>query len=377
MTQNLTEERIITTEPSESLKILKTSDFDFELPEHLIAQYPLPERTKSRLLVLHKNLNKNLNKNNLEQNNLEHRQFENLIDYLNPGDLLVFNNSKVMKARLFGEKLTGAKIELLVERVFNPREFLSHIKANKALKPGTPIRLTEKTIAYVQSQQDGLFMLSLEGPETLWEIMDNVGHIPLPPYIQREDQASDMDRYQTVYAKHLGSVAAPTAGLHFDEVLLNKIKEKNIGFAEITLHVGAGTFKPVKTENLAEHKMHSETIEVSQDTCQKIKDTYEKGGKIIAIGTTTVRALESAAKVTQAHNPSELKPYFGETSIFISPPYSFKIIDAMVTNFHLPKSTLVMLVSAFSSREKILEAYQAAVDHEYRFFSYGDAMLII
>jgi S-adenosylmethionine:tRNA ribosyltransferase-isomerase len=355
---------------------LKTSDFNFDLPEDLIAQYPLPNRTESRLLVLQKA--------SPAIPDIEHKKFCDLIDYLTPNDLLVFNNSKVMKARLFGRKVTGAKIELLIERIFNPQEFLAHIKANKSLKPGTQILLetphtSENIFLEVEGQTDGLFHVSLKGPKTIWEIMEEKGHIPLPLYITREDQASDVSRYQTVYAKTLGSVAAPTAGLHFDEKFLQKISDKGIQFAEVTLHVGAGTFKPVKTENLDEHKMHSELIEISPETCEKINKTKARGGKIIAVGTTTVRALESAAaaQLDAQGEFKKLQPYFGETSIFITPPYHFAIVDTLITNFHLPKSTLLMLVSAFSSREKILKAYETAIQEKYRFFSYGDAMLII
>ncbi len=361
---------------------LKTSDFSFELPENLIAQYPLQSRAESRLLVV--NRSPNSSASGEINREVQHKKFSDIAEYFSPGDLLIFNNSKVMKARLFGQKITGANVEFLVERIVSDAQFLAHVRANKSLKPGTEIllkatpssnELSEFSLL-IEGQEEGLFRVSVRAPHTIWEIMETLGHIPLPPYITREDQASDVSRYQTVYAKNLGSVAAPTAGLHFDEALLEKIKAKGVSFAEVTLHVGAGTFKPVKTENLSEHKMHSEWIEIPTETCEKISQTQASGGKIIAVGTTTVRALESAA-AKQLNQSSSLQPYFGETAIFITPPYAFKVVDALITNFHLPQSTLLMLVSAFSSRENILNAYQIAIQEKYRFFSYGDAMLIV
>jgi S-adenosylmethionine:tRNA ribosyltransferase-isomerase len=351
-----------------TLLSLKTSDFDFTLPPELIAQHPLPERTESRLLVTSRDGKKPI----------QHKKFKDIVDFISPGDLLVFNNSKVMKARLFGQKKTGGKVELLIERILDPKHCLAHVGTNKSLKMGTEILLEGlSTWIRVDENQEGLFLISLHGPDDIWTLMDNKGHMPLPTYIHREDEKSDESRYQTVYAKHLGSVAAPTAGLHFDEALLAKLKAKGVEFAEVTLHVGAGTFKPVKTENIHEHKMHAEWIEISDATCQKINAAKQRGNKIFAVGTTSVRTLESAAKAQNITSPSqELRPHQGDTSIFITPPYEFRVVDSLITNFHLPQSTLVMLVSAFSSRTHILDCYQAAIDERYRFFSYGDAMLI-
>jgi S-adenosylmethionine:tRNA ribosyltransferase-isomerase len=347
---------------------LKTSDFDFTLPPELIAQHPLPQRTESRLLVTSRD----------GKNPIQHKKFKDIVDFISPGDLLVFNNSKVMKARLFGQKRTGGKVELLIERILDPKRCLAHVGTNKSLKMGTEIVLDDlPTFIRIDENREGLFVISLHGPDDIWTLMDTKGHIPLPTYIHREDEKSDESRYQTVYAKSLGSVAAPTAGLHFDEPLLAKLKSKGVEFAEVTLHVGAGTFKPVKTENINEHKMHAEWIEVSEATCQKINETKRRGNKVFAVGTTSVRSLESAAKAQDMKSPFEdLRPYQGDTSIFITPPYEFKVVDSLITNFHLPQSTLVMLVSAFSSRTHILKCYQSAIDEQYRFFSYGDAMLI-
>ena len=336
---------------------LSTNDFDYHLPKELIAHHPCEKRTDSRLLCLDKNTDQ-----------LQHKHFYNFIEFLKPNDLLVFNNSKVIPARIFGEKKSGGKIEVLVERILDEHHALAHIRASKTPKAGTEIYLGEdlKIHAEVIERQDDLFKIHCHNPEPLLSLLEQHGHMPLPPYIEREDELEDKTRYQTVYAKPKGSVAAPTAGLHFDEALLEKIQQKNIASAFVTLHVGAGTFQPVRVDDVLQHKMHSEWIEVNQEVCDAISKCKQQKGRVIAIGTTTVRSLETANH----------KPYLGETDIFIYPGYQFNTIDAMITNFHLPKSTLLMLVSAFAGKDNIFNAYKEAIEKEYRFFSYGDAMFI-
>jgi S-adenosylmethionine:tRNA ribosyltransferase-isomerase len=338
---------------------MKTQDFNYHLPKELIASRPLPERSASRLLVLDKH-----------SGQIEHKQFTSLIDYLKPGDLLVFNNSRVIPARMFAKKQTGGHVEILIERVLDTHRVLAHVKASKAPKAGTEILLEEGSIFICEGREDSLFILSLHSTKSIWDVMTEVGHIPLPHYMEREDEQFDRERYQTVYAKPEGSVAAPTAGLHFDHELLEHLKHKGIEFAYVTLHVGAGTFQPVRVENILEHTMHSEWIDVPESVVNKIKQTKANGNKVIAVGTTSVRSLETAAL------NGELEAYHGDTAIFIYPGFQFKVIDAMVTNFHLPESTLLMLISAFAGREHVMKAYEAAIDERYRFYSYGDAMLI-
>lgn len=334
------------------------SDFDYDLPEELIAQYPLKERSSSRLLTVNGCV-------------IEHKHFTDILSYVNPGDLMVFNQSRVIKARLFGQKETGGQLEVLIERVISSQEALAHIKCSKSPKPGSRIKLADAFEAEVAEKKDALFRLCLIDESHSWfELLDQYGHMPLPPYMHREDEESDIERYQTVYAKDEGSVAAPTAGLHFDQTLLDQLQAKGIEFGHVTLHVGAGTFQPVRVDDIAKHHMHSEWIDVPAELCEQISQTKARGNKVIAVGTTTVRSLESAAL------SGELKPYQGETDIFIYPGFEFKVVDAMITNFHLPKSTLLMLVSAFSGQENMLKAYREAVDLKYRFFSYGDAMLL-
>lgn len=338
---------------------MRTADFDYDLPTELIAQYPLSERTASRLLVLSR-----------QDGAISHHQFSDLIDYVSSGDLLVLNNSRVIAARLFAHKPTGAKLEILVERVLSDHKVLAHVKSNKSIKLGQEIIFENAACAQITDRNEALFEIELQADFSIWQIMDQVGHMPLPPYMQRPDENSDQTRYQTVYAEHDGSVAAPTAGLHFDQNLLAQLVAKGVQIDYVTLHVGAGTFQPVRVDDVKSHHMHAEYIEVSEALCRKIMETKASGRRVIAIGTTTVRSLETAAL------SGELQPYQGDTDIFIYPGFDFKVIDAMVTNFHLPKSTLLMLISAFAGKDHVFSAYQQAIAECYRFFSYGDAMLI-
>lgn len=333
------------------------SDFDYELPEQLIAQYPLSERSASRLMKI-----------NAKEKSLDHRQFPDLLELLRPNDLLVVNNTKVFPARLYGKKSTGGKIECLVERVLYKNRALVHLKASKSPKPGTII-LFPSISATVIERQDDLFLLTFDC-ENLFDLLEKIGRIPLPSYIDRSDANEDRSRYQTVYARYRGAVAAPTAGLHFTEELIKKIKKKNITITEITLHVGAGTFQPLRVDDLNAHKMHHEYLEVSQETCDVVKQCQQKGGRVVAVGTTTLRALETAAQ------NGIVSPFQGDTDLFIRPGYSFRCVDVLLTNFHLPKSTLLMLVTAFGGYDLMMYAYQEAVKKEYRFYSYGDAMWI-
>lgn len=339
---------------------MKTSDFNFDLPDELIARYPQAVRSSSRLLKL-----------DGMTSELTHGQFTDLLDLVDAGDLLVFNNTRVIPARLFGQKESGGKLEALIERVIDDQEALSHIKCSRAPKPGTSIIL-EGTKVEVVGREGALFHLKFH-VDNLVNWLEEVGHMPLPPYMDREDELSDRERYQTVYNEKPGAVAAPTAGLHFDDELLQALKDKGANLAFVTLHVGAGTFQPVKVDDVNEHVMHSEYLEVDQAVCDAVNATRAAGKRVIAIGTTTVRSLESAA---QKSDGDELQPYSGETEIFIYPGYQFKSVDALVTNFHLPESTLIMLVSAFAGRGPVLRAYEEAVREQYRFFSYGDAMFI-
>ncbi|MFT3856120.1 MAG: tRNA preQ1(34) S-adenosylmethionine ribosyltransferase-isomerase QueA [Aquabacterium sp.] len=338
------------------------ADFDFELPPELIAQHPAAERSASRLL------------DGREASPVD-RVFRELPDLLTPGDLLVFNNTRVIKARLYGQKSSGGAVEALVERVLPNQEVWAHIRASKSPKPGAVLRFADAFDAEVLGRggpDGGLFHLRFDGdPLTL---LEQHGHVPLPPYITHADSDDDVRRYQTVFASAPGAVAAPTAALHFDEGVLARLKARGIQTAEVTLHVGAGTFQPVRTDNLAEHRMHSEWFEVPTSTVAAIEATRAAGGRIVAVGTTTLRALESAAQ----HAPVGhiLEAGSRDTDIFIRPGFQFKVVDLLVTNFHLPKSTLMMLVSALAGYEHIRSLYQHAITHGYRFFSYGDAMLI-
>ena len=345
---------------------MRTCDFHFDLPDELIAQRPCDQRSSSRLLHLSRTTDSS-------QHSIKHQQFNDLPDLLNAGDLLVFNDTRVIPARLYGKKATGGKVEILIERLIDEQHCLAQIRASKTPKSDSVISIEGSNSIYelkVESRQDDMFILSALHGEQISEIMQEVGHMPLPPYITRTDENFDFERYQTVYSKQPGAVAAPTAGLHFDEDILNKLKEKGIRSAFITLHVGAGTFQPVRTDNIEDHRMHTEYIEVSQETVDLCTETRDQGNRIIAVGTTSVRSLETASA------SGSLMPYTGETDIFIYPGYNFISVDAMITNFHLPESTLLMLVSAFSGKDSVLGAYNEAIEKKYRFFSYGDAMLI-
>lgn len=348
---------------------MKTSDFDYALPDRLIAQHPSPVRTGSRLLAL-----------DGATGGLRDLQFTDLPQLLRTGDLLVVNDTRVIPARLLGKKATGGSIELLVERVQGSHTVLAQLRASKAPKPDTPGAqlLFEdgaggEITARVTGRAGDFFIVRFDSAKTVLEVLEGIGHMPLPPYIERAaDEDEDKTRYQTVYAARPGAVAAPTAGLHFDEGLLQRLGTMGVAHATLTLHVGAGTFQPVRVADIAAHKMHSEYIEVSAALVDRIKQTQASGGRVIAVGTTVVRALESAAR---AHGGT-LAAYSGETDIFITPGYNFNVVDALITNFHLPQSTLLMLICAYAGREQVLGAYRHAVAHEYRFFSYGDAMLI-
>lgn len=335
---------------------MRVADFQFELPDELIARYPLAERRASRLLVLDGN-----------SGELAHHAFADLPQFLRAGDLLVFNNTKVIAARLFARKETGGQVEILIERLLDERKALAHVRASKAPKVGSKL-LLEQGSAQMLARHDSLFELEFDQP--LLPLLEQIGHMPLPPYIDRADELSDRERYQTVYAEHAGAVAAPTAGLHFDQAMLAQLQQQGVETAFVTLHVGAGTFQPVRVANIEDHQMHHEWLEVSPSVVDAVKQCKARGGRVIAVGTTSVRSLETAAK------SSELKPYSGETNIFIYPGRSFNVVDALVTNFHLPESTLLMLVSAFAGYSATMAAYQQAVASKYRFFSYGDAMFI-
>ncbi|MDB5875465.1 MAG: queA [Ramlibacter sp.] len=331
-------------------------DFDFALPPELIAQHPAAERSGSRLL------------DGTGPHPVD-RVFHELPQLLEPGDLLVFNDTKVVKARLFGEKPTGGKVELLIERVLQGHEAVAHMKVSKKPPVGTTLAMQGGFSATLQGRwpdDDGpLFRFALS--DDPYALMERHGHVPLPPYVEHSDTADDVRRYQTVFAKHPGAVAAPTAALHFDEALLARLDARGVQRASVTLHVGAGTFQPVKVDNIAEHRMHSEWYDVPQTTQQAIAQTRERGGRVVAVGTTTVRTLESWALTGQAS---------GDTSIYITPGFEFRVIDRLVTNFHLPRSTLLMLVSAFAGYDRIMSLYLHAIAGHYRFFSYGDAMLL-
>jgi len=337
---------------------MKRTDFSYELPEGLIAQRPLEQRSASRLLCLDK-----------QSGQLSDRNFNELPGLLNPGDLLVFNNTKVIPARLHGFKATGGRVEILIERLLNKKECLAQVRASKSPKPGGKLVLENGCELLVLERQDGFFHLRSVDAD-LMDLLTGLGHMPLPPYITREDNEADRRRYQTVYAETPGAVAAPTAGLHFDQVLLDQLNEAGIESTTVTLHVGAGTFQPVRVENIEDHLMHAEWLEVSQAACDAIAAARARGGRVVAVGTTAVRSLETAAQ------DGSLRPFSGDSRIFIFPPYQFRVVDAMITNFHLPESTLLMLVSAFAGHEQTLAAYRHAVKQAYRFFSYGDAMLL-
>ncbi|AEF44129.1 S-adenosylmethionine:tRNA ribosyltransferase-isomerase [Serratia sp. AS12] len=343
---------------------MRVADFSFELPESLIAHYPQPERSGCRLLQL-----------DGPSGALTHGVFTDLLDNLEAGDLLVFNNTRVIPARMFGRKVSGGKIEVLVERVLDDHRVLAHVRASKAPKPGAELLLgdDESVAATMMARHDTLFELRFNDERDVFTILNAVGHMPLPPYIDRPDEDADRELYQTVYSEKPGAVAAPTAGLHFDEPLLAALRAKGIEMAFVTLHVGAGTFQPVRVETIEEHVMHAEYAEVPQEVVDAVLACKARGKRVVAVGTTSVRSLESAAN---ASKDALIAPFFGDTSIFIFPGYHYQVIDALVTNFHLPESTLIMLVSAFAGYKNTMHAYQQAVAEQYRFFSYGDAMFI-
>ena len=348
---------------------MRIEEFDYNLPNELIAQTPAEQRDSCRLMVL-----------NREKQSIEHKHFYDILDYLNEGDCLVVNDSRVIPARMYGIKeSTGAHIELLLIKRIEDDKWESLVKPGKRLRPGDTVILDEKHnfkahILGTYDEDNGTRLIEFEYDGIFMERLEEVGSMPLPPYIERAAEEEDKEMYQTVYSKIDGSVAAPTAGLHFTEDLLKKVEEKGVKIAYVTLHVGIGTFRPVKVDVIEEHKMHFEECSVSEETARIVNETIESGGRIISVGTTSTRTLESAAEETP--DGYRLKAGDYSTGIFIYPGYSFKLVDALITNFHLPKSTLLMLISALYDREKILEAYEEAVKEKYRFFSYGDAMLI-
>lgn len=340
---------------------MQRADFAYELPEELIARYPAEQRSNCRLLCAD------------DDGRLAHRRFPELLDMLNPGDLLVFNDTRVIPARLHGHKASGGRVEMLLERPLDAHRGLAHLRASKAPKPGTEIIFEGDVRALVEARREALFELRFLGDTPMIALLERHGHMPLPPYITREDEWSDRERYQTVYARRDGAVAAPTAGLHFDQPLLDALAAKGVESAFVTLHVGAGTFQPVRADDIRDHHMHSEWIEVNETACNKVRAAKAAGRRVIAVGTTAVRCLESAS--VQAPE-SGIAPYRGDTDIFIYPGYEWRCVDALITNFHLPESTLLMLVAAFIGYETTLAAYRAAVAERYAFFSYGDAMLL-
>ena len=334
-------------------------EFDFDLPHHLIAQAPLQKRDSSRLLVLNKNTKL-----------FSDKKFVDFVDLLNTNDLLIFNDTRVIKARLFGKKITGGKVEIMIERILNNHHALAHLKTSKKIFDGTIFEVNEDVSVKVVRKENDLFYIEFDSNLSSYDILEKYGHITLPPYIERSADKSDENRYQTIYAKESGAVAAPTAGLHFTDEIFKALNDKKIKYTFLTLHVGAGTFQPVRENDLDHHQMHSESFNVPDKTIQMIDDAKSKNGRIIAIGTTVLRALESK------FSEETIQSGFKETSIFIKPGYTFKIVDALLTNFHLPKSTLFILVSAFSGSDTIKKLYQHAIKNEYRFFSYGDATFI-
>ena len=350
---------------------MKTTDFAFDLPAELIAQTPLPERSASRLLQV-----------DGDTAALSHRSFKDLPRLLTPDDLLVFNNTRVLPARLYAQKQTGGRVEILIERMLGDGGALAHLRSSKSPREDAVLMITETQESDISDlsvrvigRQGTLFRLAPEAG-TIKEMMRRFGHMPLPPYIEREDTAEDRERYQTLYGRRDGAVAAPTAGLHFDQTLLDQLDVARIPKTEVTLHVGAGTFQPVRAVNIEDHTMHSEYIEVDQTCCDAVTACRERGGRVVAIGTTAVRSLESAALRSSADGSATITPYSGDTDIFLYPGCQFRVVDAMITNFHLPESTLIMLVSAFAGVETIRDVYRVAVENRYRFFSYGDAMFL-
>jgi len=339
---------------------MKKSDFNYHLPPELIAQSPLPERTASRLLIM-----------NRQHGALRDAQFHDFLDLVNEDDLLVFNDTKVIPARLFATKDTGGKVEILIERIESEHQALAHVRASKAPKPNSLLHFANGEACRMLEREGDLFRLQFDQQRPLLSLLADIGHIPLPPYIERADDENDLERYQTVFARQAGAVAAPTAGLHFDDNVMQTLAQRGIEKTFVTLHVGSGTFQPVRVDDLSQHVMHSEYYEVSPACVDAVQRTRARGGRVIAIGTTSVRALESAS------SSGSLRAGAGDTRLFITPGYGFKTVDALFTNFHLPESTLLMLISAFAGYDCVMQAYQHAIDQRYRFFSYGDAMIII
>ncbi len=338
---------------------MRRQDFHYELPEDLIAKQPAPQRSGSRLLSVDGGTGA-----------LTHKQFTEIPDLIDAGDLMVFNDTRVIPARVFAQKETGGKVEILLERVLDRQRVTAHVRASKAPKVDSALLLEDDTRVAVRGRRESLFELEFCGADAALDVLDRIGHMPLPPYIDRLDGAQDRERYQTVYGRHKGAVAAPTAGLHFDEALLERLRRKGVELAFVTLHVGAGTFQPVRVNDIREHQMHAEVMALSPSVCESVKRVRAAGKRVIAVGTTSVRCLETAAR------SGELLPYQGETNIFIYPSFEFRVVDALITNFHLPESTLLMLVSAFAGYRHTMQAYREAVAVRYRFFSYGDAMFI-
>ncbi|QNK00439.1 tRNA preQ1(34) S-adenosylmethionine ribosyltransferase-isomerase QueA [Dyella telluris] len=339
---------------------MKKTDFDFDLPPELIAQMPLAERSASRMLVL-----------DVDAQARQDRMFRDLPAFLREGDLLVFNDTRVLPARLYGRKETGGQVEILIERVTGTHEATVQLGVSKKPKEGGRIELADGSHAVVLGRDGPFFRLRFESSDPLERLLLRLGEMPLPPYIERHADDSDMERYQTVFAREPGAVAAPTAGLHFDEAMLANLREQGIQFGYVTLHVGAGTFQPMRADDIKDHQMHREWLNVGASLVEQIRRTRAAGGRVIAVGTTVVRALESAVR------DGEVQPFAGETQIFIFPGYRFSSIDGLLTNFHLPQSTLLMLVSALAGRDYMLASYRHAVEQRYRFFSYGDSMLIL
>jgi S-adenosylmethionine:tRNA ribosyltransferase-isomerase len=349
---------------------MRIEEFDYTLPSSLIAQYPPPQRGDSRLMVLHRS-----------QERIEHRDFRDILEYFHPGDLLVMNNTRVLPARLFGKKESrtdptsgGGKCEFLLIPPLNGTNGIWEvlIKRAKKIKEGTRIHFGNSLFGEVRGVKDGKGRICFNDHSEVIEILQEIGHIPLPPYIKRKDELLDKDRYQTIYAERDGSIAAPTAGLHFTPSLLQSLRDRGISTTMITLHIGIGTFTPVKVKNIEDHKMEPECLELSEETVKEIEKTKQKGGKVVAVGTTTTKTLESFS-----NSEGRVRPGNGLSSLFIAPPYRFRVIDALITNFHLPKSTLIMLASAFAGKDLLMTAYREAIDKKYRFYSYGDAMLIL
>lgn len=336
---------------------MRRQDFFYQLPDNLIAREPCSQRTGSRLLRL-----------DGPTGGLRHGHFTEILQLVEAGDLMVFNDTKVIPARVFGQKTSGGQVEILVERVIDRFAVKAHVRSSKSPKAGSQLVLEDGSPCHVEGRDEALFLLRFDTP--VLELLEKIGHMPLPPYIDRADGRADRERYQTVYGTKAGAVAAPTAGLHFDEGLLKALRDKGVQLAFVTLHVGAGTFQPVRVDNVYEHKMHSEVMELGAEVCEQVKATKAAGKRVIAVGTTSVRCLETASQ------GGEIAPYQGETQIFIYPSYRYKVVDALVTNFHLPESTLLMLVSAFAGYRHTMDAYREAVAERYRFFSYGDAMFI-